>query len=104
MKIHIIECNCSKGYLFELLANYSRVDKLIEDIINLNIGCPYLDFAIKFDGAWHWVVKNGYYEKDFPINKLKKVKSVFRRIPNDTMIIDCDEFERELYINLDGWE
>ena len=104
MTILYSACNSSKGYLLELLSNYGRIDKFIEDILNQNIGCSYLDIAIKFDGVWYWVVHNGEYEKDFPINKLKNVKSIFRRIPNDYMIIRCNEFESELFINLDGWE
>ena len=34
------------------------------------------------------------------INKLKKVPSQYRMIPNDTMNIEADSFEQELYIDL----
>lgn len=102
MKIHITECLGSKGTLLELLANYSRIDKLIDDILKQDVYCPFHDIAICFNGCWYWVRHCGENEKEFPIKELKKVKSYLRCIPNDTMIIECDVFESELYINLDG--
>lgn len=102
MKVYISECLGSPGYLFQLLSNYNRIDKLVEDILNQKVCCHYLDFGICFNNCWYWIRHNGEFEKDFPINKLKNVKTIFRCIPNDTMVIKCDEFERELYIDLDG--
>lgn len=105
MIIHIDECMASDCTILKVLPHYKTINKLLEEAFAEDAYFPYLDVGIKFKGVWHPLRTAGITnvtqnEKTF--KELKKLPSRIRRIPNDTMIIKCDESERELFINLDG--
>ena len=99
MMIMISECLNSDSPLLKALANYTTIDKML-----IYADLPYWDIAVKFNTKWH-IFRHcceDYPERSKWMKELAKLPAKKRRIPNDTMIIKCDEFERELYINLDG--
>lgn len=69
---------------------------------NLFVDCTDKELLIKFDGKVYRIINSGEVVPNIKtiINKLKKVPSQYRMIPNDTMNIEADSFERELYIDL----
>ena len=81
---------------------YGDIVKWIEAISKEEAASRPLDGFIKFDGKVYRIINSGEVVPNIKtiINKLKKVPSQYRMIPNDTMNIEADSFERELYIDL----
>lgn len=104
MTIIINECCGSDNRLLKLLASYQNIQTMLKDADTEKIDLPYLDIWVGYNNKLYSFRRNG---EDCPnrkkwIREMTKIPLYKRRIPNDTMIIKCDEFERELYIDLDG--
>ena len=99
-----MECNCSDLKLFEDICKYPRVPDWIEAIITNKAKYNPMDCAVKFDGEWHPIIYGSEIVETAQqtINKLKKLPARYRNMPNDTICIEADSFENELFINLDG--
>ena len=111
MRIDITECNGSSfqtSILFNTLSNYKTIDKIVLDFINDKIDLPFLDIGISYiiNGTRYPCYLRQYghngdkEELQKHYNRMKKVPSRYRQIPNDTMMINCDCFESELYIHI----
>lgn len=91
-------------YHFYKNENYDGYPReiMIEAISKEEAASRPLDGFIKFDGKVYRIINSGEVVPNIKtiINKLKKVPSQYRMIPNDTMNIEADSFERELYIDL----
>lgn len=104
IKINFTECVNDNGALFRDLSNYKTVDKWMRAVVNEEVSFGALDVGIKFNGKWYYIRQNGCITSDAEniLKKLVRLNKHQRTIPNDVMSINADDFERELFINLDG--
>ena len=108
MRIDITECINSQRIrdLFHTLSQYKTIDKMLLDIINDKIDLPFHDVNFIY-----WVkgarcccsIRNSGINTDKEslkkhYNKIKKIPALYRQIPNEDMLIKCDDFESELFI------
>jgi hypothetical protein len=104
MKIIIRETNCTRheDSILKDLGQCDDIVKWIEAISKEEAASRPLDGFIKFDGKVYRIINSGEVVPNIKtiINKLKKGPSQYRMIPNDTMNIEADSFEQELYIDL----
>lgn len=103
MVISINECNCASNDLLALLGAYPSIDKLFTAADKGEVSIPALDIAVRFKGTFHWFRK---YGNDIPnrsewIKEMSSLPKEYRAIPNDTMVIKANSFEKELFITLD---
>lgn len=103
MKLRLTECMHTDCGLFQDLATYSSIDKYVQAILNGEDQFRALDVKIKFGGQGYIVRDWGKPASDAEktLAKLRHQPVDMRMIPNDTMTIIADSFERELYIDLD---
>ena len=103
MKINITECNGSGNDVLNLLGSYNSIDKLFSDADEGKVNISALDCGVKWNNKMHWFKQGG---EDVPdrrkwINRLHHLPADMRRIPNDTMVVNADMFERELFVTLE---
>lgn len=61
-----------------------------------------LDCAVKFNGKWYGIINSGKIADDAQ-DICKKIRKLpHSTLPSDSIRINADVFEQELYINLDG--
>lgn len=105
MKLVFTECECDGTELFRDIHTYGRVDRWADAIVDGKAEYRPLDFYVKVNGQWYCIIGGGTIHRDVCDTlkrKLKRLRVAKYTIPNDTMLIKADGFERELSINLDG--
>lgn len=108
MRIEITECIGSQRIrdLFYTLSQYKTIDKMLLDIIDDKIDLPFLDvrfiYYVKETRCCCYIRDSGINTDKESLkkhyNKIKKIPARYRQIPNDDMLIKCDNFESELFI------
>lgn len=106
MEIRITECTGTfhQWSILKDLGTYKKIEQWLEAIINNETAFKPLECAVKYNDNWEHLILCGDLipEAKKTINKIKKLPSLARQLPNDTILIKADHFERELYFNLDG--
>lgn len=103
MIVRFDECGCADGSLFKDMGAYRSVADWLIGIVDNKTNFHPLECAVKYKGEWFWVIENGYMSEnaDKVIKKIKRLPAKVCNIPNDSILIKADAFERELFINLD---
>lgn len=103
MRLKLTECMGIDCGLFRDLATYDSMYDYVKAIIEGKDAFQALDVQIKFGGKGYRLRSSGELtsEAKLALAKLRRQPKELKMIPNDWMAIIADNFEQELYIDLD---
>lgn len=101
MVIRFSEC-LGGGNMLADLGEYDKVEDWLSALMNGQTRFSPLDVAVFINGNYHSLRTCGQATNDFEqtLNKIAKLPEHSHKLPNDTMVIEADAFERELVVRL----